>query len=74
VYAIIFAVHDHIIAVYVLMFGVYALMFTVYEGIFGNHELIQNVYDLILGDSVGKIAGDEGIFGVLKGGFGVLQS
>jgi hypothetical protein len=73
-----FVVYDHIIAVYALIIGVYALMFPVYEGIFGDYELIPNVYDpivevydLIFGDYEGKIAGNEGIFGVLKGKFGV---
>ena len=48
-------------------------MFAVYEGIFRDYELISDVYDLIFGDYEGKIAGNEGIGGVLKGKFGVAQ-
>jgi hypothetical protein len=73
-HTIILVVYYHRISVYVLIFGVYAIIFSVYDGIFGDYELIPDVYDLIFGDYEGKIAGNEGIFGVLKGEFGVLQS
>jgi len=76
--ALIFAVYEDIIAISALIFSVYALIFSVYEGIFGNYELISNVYDhmvevydLIFDDFDGKIAGNEGIGGVLEGEFGV---
>ena len=73
-YARIFAACDHIIAVCVLICGVYALIFAVYEGIFGNYDPSSYVYALIFGDSMGKIAGNNGISAVLKGEIGVLQS